>query len=200
MKQNNLQKIIIVDYGSQVTQLIARKIRELGIYSEIVNFNQIKKIKKNNYIKGIILSGGPLTITKKNSLDLPNQILNLEKPILGICYGHQILAKKFRGKVKISKTREFGHAEIKSIRKSLITKNFFKNKKNSVWMSHQDIVTKIPEGFKKIASTENSKFAIISHEKKKLYGVQFHPEVTHTENGKTILRNFVIDICKTKKM
>ena len=79
MKQNNLQKIIIVDYGSQVTQLIARKIRELGIYSEIVNFNQIKKIKKNNYIKGIILSGGPLTITKKNSLDLPNQILNLEK-------------------------------------------------------------------------------------------------------------------------
>ena len=200
MKQNNLQKIIIVDYGSQVTQLIARKIRELGIYSEIVNFNQIKKIKKNNYIKGIILSGGPLTITKKNSLDLPNQILNLEKPILGICYGHQILAKKFRGKVKISKTREFGHAEIKSIRKSLITKKFFKNKKNSVWMSHQDIVTKIPEGFKKIASTENSKFAIISNEKKKLYGVQFHPEVTHTENGKTILRNFVIDICKTKKM
>ena len=200
MKQNNLQKIVIVDYGSQVTQLIARKIRELGIYSEIVNFNQIKKIKKNNYIKGIILSGGPLTITKKNSLDLPNQILNLEKPILGICYGHQILAKKFRGKVKISKTREFGHAEIKSIRKSLITKNFFKNKKNSVWMSHQDIVTKIPEGFKKIASTENSKFAIISNEKKKLYGVQFHPEVTHTENGKTILRNFVIDICKTKKM
>ena len=133
-------------------------------------------------------------------MDLTNHILNLNKPILGICYGHQILAKKFGGKVKISKTREFGHAQIKSNNKCPLTKNFFKNKKNSVWMSHQDIVTKIPHGFKKIASTQNSKFAIISNEKKKFYGVQFHPEVTHTENGKVILKNFVIDICKTKKM
>ena len=142
MNQNNLEKIIIIDYGSQVTQLIARKVREVGVYSEIINFNQAKKIKKNNFIKGVILSGGPLTITKSNSLDLPSHILNLNKPILGICYGHQILAKKFGGKVKISKTREFGYAKIQSDRKSPITKNFFKNKRNSVWMSHQDIVTK----------------------------------------------------------
>tara|TARA_B100000929_G_scaffold41000_1_gene29237 strand:+ start:1407 stop:2954 length:1548 start_codon:yes stop_codon:yes gene_type:complete len=200
MNQNNLEKIIIIDYGSQVTQLIARKVREVGVYSEIINFNQAKKIKKNNFIKGVILSGGPLTITKSNSLDLPSHILNLNKPILGICYGHQILAKKFGGKVKISKTREFGYAKIQSDRKSPITKNFFKNKRNSVWMSHQDIVTKIPYGFKKVASTQNSKFAIISNENKNFYGVQFHPEVTHTENGKVILKNFVIDICKTKKM
>ena len=200
MSQQNLEKIVIIDYGSQVTQLIARKIRELGVYSEIFNLNQAKKIKKNYFIKGIVLSGGPLTITNKNSLDLPNHILNLNKPILGICYGHQILAKKFGGKVKISKTREFGYAQIKSDNRCLLTKNFFKNKKNSVWMSHQDIVTKIPRGFKKIASTQNSKFAIISNEKKKFYGVQFHPEVTHTENGTIILRNFVLGICKTKKM
>ena len=108
MDQENLEKIIIVDYGSQVTQLIARKVREIGVYSEIINFNKSKKIKQNKFIKGIILSGGPLTITKSNSLNLPDNILNLKKPILGICYGHQILAKKFGGKVKISKTREFG--------------------------------------------------------------------------------------------
>ena len=200
MSQQNLEKIIIIDYGSQVTQLIARKVREVGVYSEIINFNQAKKIKKSYFIKGIILSGGPLTITKRNSLDLPNHILNLNKPILGICYGHQILAKKFGGKVKISKTREFGHAKIISNNKCPLTKNFFKNKKNSVWMSHQDIVTKIPRGFKKIASTQNSKFAIISNENKKFYGVQFHPEVTHTENGTVIIKNFVLDICKTKRM
>ena len=160
MSQKNLEKIIIIDYGSQVTQLIARKVREEGVYSEIVNFNQAKKIKKSFFIKGIILSGGPLTITKNNSLDLPRHILNFNKPILGICYGHQILAKKLGGKVKISKTREFGYAQIQSNQKCLLTKNFFKNKKNSVWMSHQDIVTKIPKGFKKVASTQNSKFAI----------------------------------------
>ena len=200
MSQQNLEKIIIIDYGSQVTQLIARKVREVGVYSEIINFNQAKKIKKNYFIKGIILSGGPLTITRSNSLDLPNHILNLNIPILGICYGHQILAKKFGGKVKISKTREFGYAQIKSDNRCPLTKNFFKNRKNSVWMSHQDIVTKIPRGFKKIASTQNSKFAIISNEKKNFYGVQFHPEVTHTENGTVILKNFVLGICRTKKM
>ena len=200
MDQENLEKIIIVDYGSQVTQLIARKVREIGVYSEIINFNKSKKIKQNKFIKGIILSGGPLTITKSNSLNLTDNILNLKKPILGICYGHQILAKKFGGKVKISKTREFGFAQIKSDKRCPLTQNFFKNKNNSVWMSHQDIVTKIPSGFKRIASTQNSKFAIISNEKRKLYGVQFHPEVTHTENGKILLSNFVLNICHTKKM
>ena len=200
MDQDNLEKIIIIDYGSQVTQLIARKVREIGVYSEIINFNKAKKIKQNKFIKGIILSGGPLTITKSNSLNLPDNILNLKKPILGICYGHQILAKKFGGRVKISKTREFGFAQIKSDKRCPLTQNFFKNKNNSVWMSHQDIVTKIPSGFRRIASTQNSKFAIISDEKRKLYGVQFHPEVTHTENGKIILSNFVLNICHTKKL
>ena len=201
MSHNNiLEKIVIIDFGSQFTQLIARKVREVGVFSEIINFNQVRNLKKSKSIKGIILSGGPLTITIKNSIFLDNHILDLNLPILGICYGHQILAKKFGGKVKISQTREFGKAFVKSKLKSPITKNFFKHKSNQVWMSHQDIVYKIPPGFKKIASSDNSKFAIISNEKKKYYGIQFHPEVSHTINGKILIRNFVLNICKIKKM
>ena len=198
-RNNTLEKIVIVDFGSQFTQLIARKIREMGVYSEIINFNQVSNLTNNKLIKGIILSGGPLTSTNKNSISLDDHILSLNLPILGICYGHQILAKKFGGGVKISKTREFGQAFVKSKLKSPITKNFFKNKSNSVWMSHQDIVYKIPSNFKKIASSDNSKFAIISNEKKKYYGLQFHPEVSHTINGKILIRNFVLNICKMKR-
>ncbi len=195
-----LEKIIIIDYGSQFTQLIARKIRECGVYSEIINFSQINKLKKDkSKKKGIILSGGPLTITNKESAKLENYILNLNIPILGICYGHQILAKKFGGKVKKSKTREFGHAVVKIKSKSSITKNFFRKKNTSVWMSHQDIVYKLPSGFKKIASSNNSKFAIIANEKKKYYGIQFHPEVSHTQNGKILIKNFLFNICRIKK-
>ena len=201
MTHNNIiEKIVIIYFGSQFTQLIARKVREVGVFSEIINFNQVRNLKKNKSIKGIILSGGPLTITIKNSIFLDNHILGLNLPILGICYGHQILAKKFGGRVKISQTREFGKAFVKSKLKSPITKNFFKNKSNQVWMSHQDIVYKIPPGFRKIASSDNSKFAIISNEKKKYYGIQFHPEGSHTINGKILIRNFVLNICKIKKM
>ena len=152
---NTLEKIAIIDFGSQFTQLIARKVRELGVYSEIINFNQIRDLKKNKTTKGIILSGGPLTVTNKNFASLDKYILDLNLPILGICYGHQILAKKFGGRVKISKIREFGHAIIRSKLNSPITKNFFNKKNNSVWMSHQDIVYKIPPDFKKIASSNN---------------------------------------------
>jgi len=201
MSHNNIiEKIVIIDFGSQFTQLIARKVREVGVFSEIINFNQVRNLKRNKSIKGIILSGGPLTITIKNSIFLDNHILGLNLPILGICYGHQILAKKFGGSVKISQTREFGKAFVKSKLKSPITKNFFKHKRNQVWMSHQDIVYKIPPGFKKIASSDNSKFAIISNEKKKYYGIQFHPEVSHTISGKILIQNFVSNICKIKKM
>ena len=193
------EKIVIIDFGSQFTQLIARKVRELGVYSEIINFKKIKNLTKNKFIKGIILSGGPLTVTNKKTAKLDTSILNLKIPILGICYGHQILSKNLGGKVKSSKKREFGRAVLKSISKSTITKNFFKKKTNLVWMSHQDIVSKIPEGFKKIASSINSKFAIISNEKKKYYGIQFHPEVSHTKNGKILIKNFLFDICEMKR-
>ena len=119
-------KIVIIDFGSQFTQLIARKVRELGAYSEIINFKNTKNLIKNKLIKGVILSGGPLTVTNKKTAKLDNSILNLKVPILGICYGHQILSEKLGGKVKISKKREFGRAVLKSVSKSIITKNFFK--------------------------------------------------------------------------
>ena len=131
MSHNNIiDKILIIDFGSQYTQLIARKVREAGAFSEIINFNRIRDLKNNKSIKGIILSGGPLTATNKNFISLDDCILDLNLPILGICYGHQILAKKFGGKVKISQTREFGHAIVRSKLNSPITKNFFKKKNN----------------------------------------------------------------------
>jgi len=195
----NKEKIIIIDFGSQFTQLIARKVRELGVYSEITSFSKAKKLIKSKLIKGIILSGGPLTTTNKGTPRLDAKIIDLKIPILGICYGHQILSKKLGGKVKVSKKREFGRAILRNISKSPITKNFFKSKTSSVWMSHQDVVSFMPNGFKKIASTPNSKFAIIANEDKKYYGVQFHPEVSHTENGKVLIKNFLFDICKMKR-
>ena len=199
MGPNKLEKIVIIDFGSQFTQLVARKIRELGAYSEIINPNNIKKLNRDNYIKGVILSGGPLSITNKKGLKLDNSVINLKVPILGICYGHQILAKKFGGRIKISKNREFGKAEIKSKSKSLITKNFFNKKRSVVWMSHQDVVQRLPPGFKSVGSSTNSKFAIIANEHLKYYGVQFHPEVSHTKNGKILIKNFLFNICKIKK-
>ena len=199
MEPSNLQKIVIVDFGSQFTQLVARKIRELGSYSEIINFKNIFKLRNDTTVKGIILSGGPLSITTNKGISLDSFLIKKKIPILGICYGHQILAKKFGGKIKVSKHREFGKAILKTKSNSILTKNFFKSKKNVVWMSHQDIVQKLPKGFKTIASSQNSKFAVIANEKLKFYGVQFHPEVTHTENGKTLIKNFIFDICKIKK-
>ena len=195
----NREKIIIVDYGSQFTQLIARKVRELGAYSEIINFSKTKNLRKDKLLKGIILSGGPLTATNKKTPGLNSKILNLKIPILGICYGHQILSKKLGGKIRASKKREFGRADVENFTESPITKKFFTAKKNSVWMSHQDVVSALPKGFKKIASSPNSKFAIIANENKKYYGIQFHPEVSHTTNGKILIKNFLFDICKIKK-
>ncbi len=196
---NHKEKILIVDFGSQVTKLIARRIRDLGVYSEIVTPKYIKNYKKFNTIKGIILSGGPSTVTKKKYQTIPKKFFLKEIPILGICYGLQLIAKLKGGVVKSSnKKREFGRAFILKKKNSLLTKNFF-NKRNSVWMSHQDAVVKLPENFKVIASTKNSKLTIIENKKENLYGIQFHPEVTHTDNGKQIFKNFLFSICKIKK-
>jgi len=197
----NLEKIIIVDFGSQFTQLIARRIRELGVFSEIISHNKIQKkniLKKNT--RGIILSGGPLNVYQINKFNFDKKILKLKIPILGICFGHQILSKVLGGKVKKSNYREFGLAEIKKVNDSLLTKNFFtKKNKNNVWMSHADQVFKIPKNFKIIASSKNSKLTIIENHKERFYGVQFHPEVTHTNKGKILLSNFLFLICKIKK-
>ena len=198
---NNLSKILIIDFGSQFTQLIARRVRELGVFSEIVSHKKIKitQITKDN-IAGIILSGGPLNVYENDKFKFDKKILKLGIPILGICFGHQILSKLLGGKVKKSKHREFGLATINKVSNSILTKNFFnKNNTSDVWMSHADQVSKMPKNFKVIASTKNSKLTIIENIKDNFYGVQFHPEVTHTNKGKILLRNFVFLICKIKK-
>jgi GMP synthase (glutamine-hydrolysing) len=198
---NSLSKILIIDFGSQFTQLIARRIREFGVFSEIISHKKINlsKIIKEN-IGGIILSGGPLNVYENDKFKFDKKVLKLGVPILGICFGHQILSKELGGRVKKSKHREFGLATITKVSNSVLTKNFF-NKKNisNVWMSHADQVSKMPKGFKVVASTKNSKLTIIENFKDNFYGVQFHPEVTHTPKGKILLRNFLFLICKIKK-
>ena len=196
----NLNKILIVDFGSQFTQLIARRIREIGVFSEIISHKKIKIKDINLTVKGIILSGGPLNVYQINKYSFDKKILQLNVPILGICFGHQILSKLNGGKVKQSKHREFGLANIYKKNDSLLTANFFNKKKfKKVWMSHADQVSKIPKNFKVVASSTNSKFAIVQNKMKKFYGVQFHPEVTHTENGKKLISNFIFLICKIKR-
>ena len=196
----SLNKILIIDFGSQFTQLIARRIRELGVFSEIVSHKKIKIKDIDNSIKGIILSGGPLNVYQMNKYSFDNKIIKNTVPVLGICFGHQILSKLNGGKVKQSKHREFGLANIVKKKQSLLTKNFFNTKKvTKVWMSHADQVSKLPKNFTVVASSLNSKFAIVENKSKRLYGVQFHPEVTHTQNGKKIISNFIFLICRIKK-
>jgi GMP synthase (glutamine-hydrolysing) len=177
------EKIIIVDFGSQVTKLIARRVRENKVYSEILTINDLKKKNLFENAKGIILSGGPSTVIGNKFPSIPKEVFNLGIPILGICYGLQLIVKHFKGKVKTNiKKREFGRAELYSCKNSLLTRNFFYKNKCNVWMSHQDSVFSLPKEFSKIASTNNSTMTIIENKKKFIYGIQFHPEVKNTEN------------------
>jgi GMP synthase (glutamine-hydrolysing) len=196
---NDKDKIIIIDFGSQVTKLIARRIRDLSVYCEIVTPNNFKTLKVFNNIKGIIFSGGPSTVTKNKFQSVPQEIFEKKIPILGICYGLQLIAKLCGGKIKSSKKkREFGRAFLFKKKASLLTDNFI-NSSKAVWMSHEDAVVKIPKKFSVVASTKKSRLAIIENKKDNIYGVQFHPEVTHTDNGKILFKNFLFKICKIKK-
>ena len=198
--EDTLNKILIVDFGSQFTQLIARKIRELGVYCEIISHKKIEKFQNfEKNIKGIVLSGGPLNVYESKKVKFNSKLLKLGTPVLGICFGHQIISKTMGGSVRNSKYREFGLAEVKEIKKSKLTKNFFSKGKNNVWMSHADQVTKLPKNFKIIAQSNNSKMCIIENIEKKMFGIQFHPEVSHTIKGKLILKNFLFSICKLNK-
>ena len=195
----NKETILIIDFGSQVTKLIARRVRDFGVYSEVITPKEIFAFKNYNKIKGIILSGGPSTVTQKRFQTVPKEIFQKKIPVLGICYGLQLIAKLYGGKIKTSKKkREFGRAKIYKKKQSVLTKNFYK-KNNYVWMSHEDTVVKAPKNFKTVAYTKNSKLTIIENTKEKIYGVQFHPEVTHTDNGKQLFKNFLFLICKAKK-
>ena len=197
--QTDKDKVLIIDFGSQVTKLIARRVRELGVYSEIITPKSLIKLKKYHNIKGLILSGGPSTVTSSKFQSVPKEIFKKKIPVLGICYGLQLIAKLFGGKIKSSnKKREFGRAILFEKRSSLLTNNYL-NFRKSVWMSHEDAVVKLPKKFKVIASTKDSKFTIIENSFDKIYGVQFHPEVTHTDKGIQIFKNFLFTICKIKK-
>ncbi len=195
---NNKEKVLIIDFGSQVTKLIARRVRELGVYSEIFTPKEFNKLKNYKNIKGLILSGGPSSVTTKKFPRISKDIFEKKIPILGICYGLQLIAKIFGGKIKPSKRkREFGRAVLFKKKSSLLTKQYL-TKKKSVWMSHEDVVVKLPKNFEIIASTKDSKLTIIENKEKKIYGVQFHPEVTHTDKGYIIFKNFLFSICKIR--
>ncbi len=184
-----MDKVLVLDFGAQYTQLIARKVRELGIFSEIFPFNvSISKIKKKNP-QAIILSGGPGSVYANEAPLIPEEIFFLGIPVLGICYGLQLMAHVLGGKVASSTKREYGFASlVVKDRKGLLAGI---RRDSQVWMSHGDKVNRIPEGFVVTGLTSNSKAAVIENREKKFFGVQFHPEVAHTKQGKKILSNFI---------
>ncbi len=194
-----MDKILILDFGSQLTQLIARRVREIGIYCEIRPYNtKLAEIKAFSP-KGIILGGGPSSVAFEKSPTISKELFNLGIPVLGICYGQQLMCKLLGGQVKPSKEREFGRSFIKIKQTSLLTGKIWKTgSKHQVWMSHGDKVTKLPSKFKLIANTDTAPYAIVGDDTKKFYGVQFHPEVVHTPEGKELLKSFCVNICKCK--
>lgn len=188
--------ILILDFGSQYTQLIARRIRELKVYCEIYPGNKkIDTFGSLENVKGVILSGGPCSVYEKDAPWPDEKVWDLGVPVLGICYGMQLIAEHFGGKVKKSSHREYGLAHLTLEKKE---KLFAGVKDTTVWMSHGDSLSKIPAGFKRIAYTKNSPFAAIADTARAVYGVQFHPEVKHTPQGKELIKNFVFGICSDK--
>jgi GMP synthase (glutamine-hydrolysing) len=185
--------ILILDFGSQYTQLIARRIREHNVYCEIAPFNVDFYSLNHNDIDGIILSGGPSSVYEKNSPKCSPLFFEMDVPILGICYGMQLISYHFGGMVSHSKHREYGFAKLNIIKKDLLFTGL--EKTQDVWMSHGDKITKVPKGFISLAKTNNSPHAIIKSNTKLIYGVQFHPEVVHTKNGSKLIKNFITEIC-----
>src|SRR4051812_218541 len=185
-------KILIVDFGSQVTQLIARRVREQGVYSEVVPFQKAEAAFRAMKPKAVILSGGPESVTADASPRAPHALFEGGTPVLGICYGQQAMAAQLGGEVEGGHHAEFGRAEIEIRADSpLFTGLWHVGEKYPVWMSHGDRVTKLPEGFATLAQSPNAPFAIVADEGRRFYGVQFHPEVVHTPKGELLIRNFV---------
>src|SRR5215207_3306080 len=192
-------KILIIDFGSQVTQLIARRVREDGVYSEVVPFQKAAEAIRTMKPKGVILSGGPESVTSDISPRAPQELFDTDLPVFGICYGQQTMAAQLGGEVEGGHHSEFGRAEIEVLTESPLFQGVWKvGQKYPVWMSHGDRVTKLPEGFEVLAASENAPFAVVADEEHKFYGVQFHPEVVHTPQGAQLIRNFVRDIAGCK--
>ena len=200
------QRILILDFGSQYTQLIARRIREIGVYCELwgwdVDEQDIREFNPN----GIILSGGPESVTEANSPRAPEYVFSAGVPVFGVCYGMQTMAEQLGGKVAGSDEREFGYAKVILEHQSQLFEGIEDAINDAgqgvldVWMSHGDKVVEIPADFTKIASTATCPYAAMANEDKQFYGVQFHPEVTHTRQGLRMIERFVIDICGCEKL
>jgi len=191
-------RILILDFGSQYTQLIARRVREIGVYCEIMAWDLPAEAIVEFAPTGIILSGGPESVTEENSPRANEQVFAQGVPVLGICYGMQTMAEQFGGTVSASTEREFGYAAVEVIEQTALFANLSDSEESNsldVWMSHGDKVTKLPEGFSADAQTPTCPIAAMSCEARKLYGVQFHPEVTHTKQGGELLRRFVVEAC-----
>jgi GMP synthase (glutamine-hydrolysing) len=189
--------ILVLDFGGQYSNLIARRVREHKVYSEIVQSNitpkEIKEIKKNINIKGLILSGGPWSVYEKDAPIIDPNLLKMDIPILGLCYGHQMIAYLSNGKVKQGKTKEYGTAQVTINKPVGVLDGLDRTEK--VWMSHGDTVSELPKDFELLAFTESCSIAAYRKKTKRIYGLQWHPEVVHTENGMKMLRNFIFKVC-----
>ncbi len=191
----NKNKIIVIDFGGQTANLICRRIRQLNVYSEIgLPSDSLNNLKD---CKGIILSGGPSSVNEQGAPKVSKEIFKLGKPVLGLCYGHQLMCQLLEGKVEQGKVKEFGTAELEIETEKPLFEGL--NHTQTVWMSHGDTVKELPQGFKAIGKTSDCNTAAIANTEKNFFGLQFHPEVTHTPNGLKILENFVLGICKCKK-
>ncbi|MCG9655188.1 glutamine-hydrolyzing GMP synthase [Vibrio vulnificus] len=192
------QRILILDFGSQYTQLVARRVREIGVYCELWSWDVEEADIREFNPDGIILSGGPESVTEDNSPRAPQYVFDSGVPVLGVCYGMQTMAEQLGGKVSTSDEREFGYAAVKVSGESAIFKDL--EATQDVWMSHGDKVVEIPAGFTKVGATDTCPYAAMANEEKKYYGVQFHPEVTHTKNGLQMLENFVLGVCGCERL
>ncbi|ANV97542.1 glutamine-hydrolyzing GMP synthase [Helicobacter enhydrae] len=190
----NCVEILVLDFGSQYTQLIARRLREVGVYTEIVPYFESIETIKNKQPKGIVLSGGPASVYEEGAYRPDRAIFELGIPVLGICYGMQYIADFFGGSVVRAESQEFGKAELELIEQGGIFEGVCD--RSIVWMSHADKVEKIPDGFKELAKSGNTHYCAIANPEKQIYALQFHPEVVHSECGGLILKNFALDICK----
>ena len=187
--------VLVIDFGSQVTQLIARRVREGGVYAEIVPFNKAEEALAAAPPKAIILSGGPASITDAKSPRAPARVFDMGVPVLGICYGQQAMVDQLGGRVEGSNKREFGRATLEVSGQSPLFDGVWPlGSRDDVWMSHGDRVTALPDGFHVVAQSDNAPFAVIADERRKFYGVMFHPEVVHTPRGSALLGNFVQNI------
>ena len=193
VNNKSIDTILVLDFGSQYTQLIARRVRESNVYSEIYPWDIDENKIKDLHPKGIILSGGPNSVTESYTPRAPQCIFDLNIPILGICYGMQTLAEQMGGHVESVAHKEFGHAELEIVSDSRLFNKL--NKKTNVWMSHGDQVQDLPDDYELLASTSTAPIAAMQHKKLPIYAIQFHPEVTHTDDGKIIIENFLFDIC-----